>query len=139
MQEHAETCQRKQERARRGWNESEAARSNPHCPPDFTTGRFDKLGETDAHKRSAFESPSSFFNEGVREVHPPNNDELNDLLWGATAISDYIGRNYRQTVYLLSTKKLPARKLGQTWLASKSQLRLSLLGDGQAASDSGAA
>src|SRR6478752_3335124 len=29
------------------------------------------------------------------------NDEFADLLWGAQAIADYIGRNYRQTVYLL--------------------------------------
>ena len=36
------------------------------------------------------------------------NDEFADLLRGAQAIADYIGKNYRQTVYLLSTKQIPA-------------------------------
>jgi hypothetical protein len=63
-------------------------------------------------------------------VHTPtSDDDLADLLWGAQAVADYIGKNYRQTVYLLSTKKLPARKIGQTWLARKSELRRALLGE----------
>ena len=60
-----------------------------------------------------------------------SNDELADLLWGARAIADCIGRNYRQTVYLLSTKKLPAQKIGATWIASRSKLRARLLGEGE--------
>jgi len=58
-----------------------------------------------------------------------SNDDFSDLLWGAQAIAEYIGKNYRQTVYLLSTKKLPGRKIGQTWLARKSELRACLLGE----------
>jgi hypothetical protein len=57
------------------------------------------------------------------------NDEFADLLWGAQAIADCIGRNYRQTVYLLSTKKLPAQKIGATWIGSRAKLRACLLGD----------
>jgi hypothetical protein len=59
-----------------------------------------------------------------------SNDEFADLLWGAQAIADYIGKNYRQTVYLLSTKKLPAQKIGSTWIACRSKIRARLLGDG---------
>ena len=57
------------------------------------------------------------------------NDEFADLLWGAQAIADYIGRSYRQTVYLLSTKKLPAQKLGSTWIGNRAKLRACLLGE----------
>ena len=64
------------------------------------------------------------------------NDEFADLLWGAQAIADYIGRNYRQTVYLLSTKKLPALKIGAMWIGHRGKLRARLLGD--AASNGGA-
>ena len=56
------------------------------------------------------------------------NDDFADLLWGAQAIADYIGKNYRQTVYLLSTKRLPAQKIGATWVACRSKLRARLLG-----------
>ena len=32
----------------------------------------------------------------------PNNDDFADLLWGAQAIADYIGKSYRKTVYLIA-------------------------------------
>jgi NADH:ubiquinone oxidoreductase subunit len=60
------------------------------------------------------------------------NDEFADLLWGAQ-IADYIGRNYRQTVY---SKKLPAQKIGAMWIGHRGKLRARLLGD--AASNGGA-
>jgi hypothetical protein len=52
---------------------------------------------------------------------------------GAQAIADYIGKNYRQTVYLLSTNKLPAQKLGSTWIGHRAKIRARLLGDEEAA------
>jgi hypothetical protein len=55
------------------------------------------------------------------------NDEFADLLWGAQAIADYIGRNYRQTVYLLSTKKLPAQKIGAMWIGHRGSCVLDCL------------
>jgi hypothetical protein len=64
-----------------------------------------------------------------------SNDEFADLLWGAQAIADYIGRNYRQTVYLLSTNKLPAQKIGAMWIGNRAKLRARLLGE--AATDGG--
>ena len=67
----------------------------------------------------------------------PASDEFADLLWGAQAIADYIGKNYRQTVYLLSTNKLPAQKIGAMWIGNRAKLRARLLGD--TASNGGAA
>ena len=58
-----------------------------------------------------------------------DNNEFADLLWGAQAIADYIGKSYRQTVYLLSIKKLPAQKLGSTWIGNRAKLRARLLGE----------
>ena len=69
----------------------------------------------------------------MRPLSIQSNDDLADLLWGAQAIADYIGRNYRQTVYLLSSKKLPGQKIGATWIASRSKLRARLLGEDEAA------
>ena len=63
-------------------------------------------------------------------------DEFADLLWGAQAIADFIGKNYRQTVYLLSTNKLPAQKIGATWIGNRARLRACLLGE---SSDTGGA
>jgi hypothetical protein len=47
-----------------------------------------------------------------------------DLIWGAQAIADAIGRTRRQTFYLLETGQLPAKKLAQGgWVASRKKLR----------------
>ena len=53
-----------------------------------------------------------------------------DLIWGAEAIGEYINANKRQTYYYLETGKLPARKLGNLWVASRAVLRHHFLGDG---------
>jgi hypothetical protein len=45
------------------------------------------------------------------------------LLWGAEAIAAFIGRDRRQTFYLLQTKKLPAKKIGDQWVATKKDLQ----------------
>ena len=67
------------------------------------------------------------------------NDEFADLLRGAPAIADYIGKSYRQTVYLLSSKQLPGYKIGALWYGRKSKIRARLLGEDVAASDNGGA
>ncbi|MBA3448139.1 MAG: DNA-binding protein [Pseudaminobacter sp.] len=48
-------------------------------------------------------------------------DEL-DLVWGLEAIAKLIGRTVRQTHYMLSTGKLPAKQVGERWVASRSKL-----------------
>jgi hypothetical protein len=46
-----------------------------------------------------------------------------DLIWGVSAIAAHIKRTERQTYYLISKKKIPAKHLGpKTIVARKSQL-----------------
>jgi hypothetical protein len=46
-----------------------------------------------------------------------------DLVWGAQGIADLINVPLRQAYWLLETKKLPARKVGNLHVASREQLR----------------
>jgi len=45
-----------------------------------------------------------------------------DLVWEVGAIAKLIGRNERQTFHLLSTGKLPAKKVGNRWVAERGTL-----------------
>lgn len=45
-----------------------------------------------------------------------------DLLWGAEEIGKVIGRSGTQTQYLLRTGKLPAKQVGERWVASRAKL-----------------
>jgi len=45
-----------------------------------------------------------------------------DLIWEVSEIAKLIGRTERQTFHLLSTGKLPAKKVGKRWVAERSQL-----------------
>jgi hypothetical protein len=56
-----------------------------------------------------------------------------DLLWGIAAIARVINRNQRQSYHLLQTGALPARKIGQQWVASRGQLLATLVGDAASA------
>jgi hypothetical protein len=51
-----------------------------------------------------------------------------DLLWGVEAIAAYIGRNTRQTYYLVQTKKIPAQKVGAIWVGRRSIIDRALPG-----------
>jgi hypothetical protein len=51
------------------------------------------------------------------------NTVADDRLRGVTQIAEFIGENYRTTVYLLTTKRIPAGKQGKSWLASRQLLR----------------
>ena len=61
------------------------------------------------------------------------NAEFADLLWGARAIAEYIGKTYRQTTYMLEHGRLPAEKIGSIWIGNKSKIRARLLGEKEAA------
>lgn len=50
-----------------------------------------------------------------------NKDKL-DLIWGAEAIADVIGRTPRVTFHLLATGAIPAKKVGDRWVAERSKL-----------------
>jgi len=52
-----------------------------------------------------------------------------DLLWGARAIAEEIGRPVRKTFHLLESKVIPAEKIGGQWVGSKRKLRGRLTGE----------
>jgi hypothetical protein len=56
-------------------------------------------------------------------------NETSDLVWGAEAIGAVIQRNQRQTFYLLEAGRLPARKIGKLWCASRERLLRAVIGD----------
>jgi hypothetical protein len=54
-------------------------------------------------------------------------DLTNDCLWGVESISRYIGRDRRQTYYLIKKRVIPAKKLGaRTIMARKTELDVAL-------------
>lgn len=56
-----------------------------------------------------------------------------ELVWGAEAIAAFIGRPVRATFHMLEKGELPARKVGQRWVAERGQLIRFFLDQGQAA------
>jgi hypothetical protein len=46
-----------------------------------------------------------------------------DLLWSVEDIAEAIGRSRRQTFHMLQNGRLPARKIGAHWCASRAGLR----------------
>ena len=57
----------------------------------------------------------------------PSNDtrpkpEPSDLVWGATGIAEVLNVNRRQAFFLLENKRIPARKIGGRWCASRARL-----------------
>jgi hypothetical protein len=50
-----------------------------------------------------------------------------DLLWGCRAIAQVIGCTERKTFHLLEAGELPARQVGNRWVASREALRLFFL------------
>lgn len=49
-------------------------------------------------------------------------DQSIDLIWEVSEIAKLIGRTERQTFHLLSAGQLPAKKVGNRWVASRSKL-----------------
>ncbi|EJZ22432.1 DNA-binding protein [Rhizobium sp. Pop5] len=45
-----------------------------------------------------------------------------DLVWGGAEIAQIIGRSRRQTFHMLETGQLPAKKVGDRWVADRSKL-----------------
>lgn len=63
---------------------------------------------------------------------PPERAVHDDLLWGTEAIATEIGRPLRATFHLLANGRIPARKIGRTWVASRAALREFFVGDAAA-------
>jgi hypothetical protein len=51
-----------------------------------------------------------------------NENEPLDLIWGLEDIAKAIGRTVRQTHYMLSTGRLPAKQIGNRWVVERSKL-----------------
>jgi hypothetical protein len=49
-------------------------------------------------------------------------DYASDLIWGCDEIGRFINRKPRQVYHLLESKRLPARKVGHQWVASRRKL-----------------
>ncbi|RWK79660.1 MAG: DNA-binding protein [Mesorhizobium sp.] len=62
----------------------------------------------------------------------PNSDAL-DLVWEVEEIAKLIGRSPRQTFHLLASGQLPAKKVGNRWVAERGKLRAFFLGEDAAA------
>jgi hypothetical protein len=45
-----------------------------------------------------------------------------DLIWGASAMAQIIGRSARATFHMLETGELPGRKVGGRWVVERSKL-----------------
>lgn len=48
--------------------------------------------------------------------------ESTELIWGASAIARAIGRTDRQTFYMLDKGVLPAKRVGNRWVAERGAL-----------------
>ncbi|KTQ96585.1 hypothetical protein NS226_07235 [Aureimonas ureilytica] len=55
-------------------------------------------------------------------VSEGNEGESLQLLWGAKAISKFIGRTQRATFGMLENGELPAKKVSGSWVVDRSQL-----------------
>jgi hypothetical protein len=56
-----------------------------------------------------------------------------DLAWGARDIGQVIGRDERAAYWLLEKGRLPAKKIGRVWVASRAKLIEHLVGGKEAA------
>jgi hypothetical protein len=52
-----------------------------------------------------------------------------EVLWGARAIADEIGIDVRACYYLLQCERLPAKKIGDVWVTTRSRLRRAIEGE----------
>jgi hypothetical protein len=52
-----------------------------------------------------------------------------DFVWGARAIGVVIGQTTRQVEHMLPRGYLPARKIGDKWVASRAKLLAAVSGD----------
>jgi hypothetical protein len=66
------------------------------------------------------------FTESGTPALAPSTD---DIIWEVSAIAKAIGRTERQTNHLLAKGKLPARKVGGRWVASRRKLLAAVIGE----------
>lgn len=59
--------------------------------------------------------------KGLSEV--PNDGLAEDLIWGVAGIATEINRSPRQTFHMLENGRLPAKKIGGRWCASRAGMK----------------
>jgi hypothetical protein len=69
-------------------------------------------------------APGAFF---MRKAMPETRNP--EVLWGAEQIGDFINKSKRATFHLLETGKIPARKIGHQWTATRKELAAIFGGD----------
>jgi hypothetical protein len=57
------------------------------------------------------------------------NSLSDDIVWEVENIAKIIRQTDRQTYHLLATGKLPAKRIGSRWVASRRKLLDAILGD----------
>lgn len=57
------------------------------------------------------------------------NGQKLELIWGAEDIAKLIGRTPRVTFHLLTTGALPAKKVGNRWVAERGKLIAFFMGE----------
>ena len=62
-------------------------------------------------------------------MHDHQNPNNLDLIWGAAAIGREINANPRRTFYYLQNGLIPAKKVGELWVASRKVLHRHFLGE----------
>lgn len=64
------------------------------------------------------------------DANKPEKAQKNvDAIWGIGDIAEAIGQSFSATAYMLKKKQLPARKIGERWVASRKRLNDFLAGD----------
>ena len=67
--------------------------------------------------------------ETVGAASPPLVPSTDDIVWEVKNIALVIGRTERQTFHMLSAGHLPAKKIGEKWVASRRKLLAAVLGE----------
>jgi hypothetical protein len=67
--------------------------------------------------------------DGAARVMEEVKDDFADLLDSGEKIAAYLGKPYRQTMYMLETRQLPAWKIGHKWHSTRTKLRRRIMGD----------
>lgn len=56
-------------------------------------------------------------------------DQQVDIIWGIGEIAEAIGQSFAATAYMLKKGHIPARKVGERWVASRKKLNDFFMGD----------
>jgi hypothetical protein len=80
-----------------------------------------------AHGASGNEEAFAIMQEQQQPAVTNQAGDAVDLLWGAEKIASALNITRRKAFYLLEHRRLPAKKIGATWVASRSKLMKALV------------